>query len=84
MRSLDAGELREELAEIYTHDFVALGRARRARWIIGEISRLTGITRERIQADAKADAEAMEQPGPLMPRCPTENHGRSKSDENKS
>jgi hypothetical protein len=60
MRSLDAGELREELAGIYTRDFVALDTARRARWMIGEISRLTGISREQIQADAKADAEAIE------------------------
>lgn len=49
----DAGLLREELAEIYTHDFVPLS----AHWIIGEIARSVGISREEVIATAKADAE---------------------------
>ena len=53
----DAGLLREELAEIYTHDFVPLSTRRRARWIIGEIARSIGISREEVIATAKADAE---------------------------
>ncbi len=59
LRSLDSGELREKLAEIYTHDYVSLGVACRAQWIIRRISKLTGVSREQIQADAKADAEAI-------------------------
>jgi hypothetical protein len=57
--SRDAGLLREALAEIYTCDFVPLSTARRARWMIGEIHRLTGISREKIIATAKADAECI-------------------------
>jgi hypothetical protein len=53
----DPGLLREELAEIYTHDFVPLSTSRRARWIIGEIARLVGLSREEVIATAKADAE---------------------------
>jgi hypothetical protein len=30
----DPGLLREELAEIYTYDFVPLSTSRRARWIM--------------------------------------------------
>jgi len=56
--SLDPGVLRERLATIYAHG--ASRRARRgARWIVRHISRLTGLSREVIEADAKADAEAM-------------------------
>lgn len=58
--SRDPGLLREALAEIYTQDFVPISTARRARWMIGEIHRLTGISREQIIADVTADAEAME------------------------
>jgi hypothetical protein len=57
--SRDAGLLREALAQIYTQDLVPLGTARRARWIIGEIHRLTGISRDEIIANAKADAECI-------------------------
>jgi hypothetical protein len=56
----DPGLLREELAEIYARDFVPLSTARRARWLPREISRLTGISREQVEADARADAEGME------------------------
>ncbi len=53
----DPGLLREELAEIYTNEFVPLSTRRRARWIIGEIARLVGLSREEVIATAKADAE---------------------------
>ncbi len=53
----DTGLLREELAGIYTNDFVALSTRRRAHWIIGEIARSIGINREEVLATAKADAE---------------------------
>jgi hypothetical protein len=46
---------REELAEIYTHDFVPLSTRRHAHWIIGEIARSVGISREEVIATAKAD-----------------------------
>jgi hypothetical protein len=42
----DPGLLREELAEICTNDFVTLSTRRRVHWIIGEIARLVGISRE--------------------------------------
>lgn len=58
--SLSPGLLREQLAEIYTHDFVPLPTARRARRMIGEIHRQTGIAHEQIIADVQADAEGME------------------------
>lgn len=60
LRDLDPGELREKLAEIYTHEYLPLNTALRARWIIRKIAHLTGISREQIQADAKADAEAIQ------------------------
>lgn len=55
----DPGVLRETLAEVFTRDFVPLSTARRARWMIGEIQRLTGISRAEIIANAKADAECI-------------------------
>lgn len=55
----DSGLLREALAEIYACEFVPLATARRARRMIGEIHRLTGISREQIIADVKADAECV-------------------------
>jgi hypothetical protein len=60
LRSLDPGELREKLADIYTHEYLPLSTALRARWITRKIAHLTGISREQIQADAKADAEAIQ------------------------
>lgn len=59
LRSLDPGELREKLAEIYTHDPVSPRAACRAWWITRRISQLTGISREQIKTDAKTDAEAI-------------------------
>jgi hypothetical protein len=53
----DPGLLREELAEIYTHDFVTLSTRRRAHWIIDEIARGVGISREEVIATARGDAE---------------------------
>jgi hypothetical protein len=57
-RSTDAGELREQLADVYTHDRTA-PRVLRAWWITRRISQLTGITRETIRAEARSDAEAI-------------------------
>lgn len=58
LRNLDPGVLRERLAAIYAGD--ASQSARRAtRWIVRHLSRLTGIPREQIEADARADAEAI-------------------------
>jgi len=51
--------MREALAEIYIQDFVPLTVARRARWMVSEIHRLTGISRDEIVANAKADAECI-------------------------
>jgi hypothetical protein len=62
-RSLDPGELREELAEIYSHDPIALRATVRAWWIIRRISQLAGISREQIKADARTDAEAIKATG---------------------
>jgi hypothetical protein len=53
----DPGLLREELADIYTNDFVTLSTRRRADRIIREIARGVGISREEVIATAKADAE---------------------------
>lgn len=53
----DPGLLREELAEIYTNDFVTLSTRRRAHWIIGEIARGVGVSREEVISTAKADSE---------------------------
>jgi hypothetical protein len=55
LRNLDPGVLRERLATIYARDAARRG----ARWIVRHISRLTGISREQIEADARADAEAI-------------------------
>jgi hypothetical protein len=59
LRGLDPGELREKLAEIYTHDPVSPRAACRAWWITRRISQLTGISREQIKTEAKTDAEAI-------------------------
>jgi len=53
----DPGLLREELAEIYTNDYVMPSTYRRANRIISEISRRVGISREEVIATAQADAE---------------------------
>jgi hypothetical protein len=61
LRSLDPGELREKLTEIYTHDRrSSLSAACQAWWITHRISRLTGISREEIKTAARTDAEAIE------------------------
>jgi hypothetical protein len=57
--NLDAGELREKLAEIYTQRPVSLSQALRVLWIVRRLSQQTGISRRQIMADAKADAVAM-------------------------
>ena len=59
-RNLDPGELRERLATIYTRE-ASQGARRAARWIVSHISRLTGLPREQIEADARADAEAIDE-----------------------
>jgi hypothetical protein len=61
LRSLDPGELREKLASIYARDATSHGARRGARWIVRHISRLTGLPREQIEADARADAEAIDE-----------------------
>jgi hypothetical protein len=61
LRSLDPGELREKLAEIYTHEPLPRTKAILARLITYRISQQTGISRSQIQADAKADAKAIRQ-----------------------
>ncbi len=58
LRSLDPEELREQLADVYTHDRTTL-RAIRAWWITRWISQLTGISREQIRTEARSDAEAI-------------------------
>jgi hypothetical protein len=71
----DPGQLREELADIYTRDLLSPAMYRRANQIIDRISRLTGISREQIITDAKADADLLEaedhQEEPDDPRCAT-------------
>jgi hypothetical protein len=57
-RSTDARELREQLADVYTHARTA-PRALRAWWITRRISQLTGIARETIRAEARSGAEAI-------------------------
>ena len=57
---LDAGLLRAELAETYRHDVVPFWRARRARCIVGQIARLTGLSREAIIAKANTDGEHLD------------------------
>lgn len=61
LRNLDPGELREKLAEIYTHEPLPLTKALPARVITFRISQQTGISRSQIQANAKADAKAIRQ-----------------------
>jgi len=53
----DSGLLREELAEIYIHDYLMPSTYRRANRIISEISRQVGISREEVITTAQADAE---------------------------
>ncbi len=59
-REPDPGELREELADLYTHDLLSPSKARRAWNLVRKLSRFTGISRETIQAEATADAEAIQ------------------------
>jgi hypothetical protein len=59
-RDLDPGELREKLATIYARD-ASQGARRVRRWIVRHISRLTGLSREQIEADARADADAIDE-----------------------
>jgi hypothetical protein len=53
----DFGELREELAEIYTRDFVLPSMYARSVRIIRKLARATGLGEEEIIATAKQDAE---------------------------
>jgi hypothetical protein len=53
----DAGELREDLAEIYTRDFVMPSMYDRSVRIIRKLARATGLSEEEIIATAKEDAE---------------------------
>jgi len=59
-RNLDPGELREKLATIYARD-ASQGARRVGRWIVRHISRLTGLSREQIEADARADADTIDE-----------------------
>jgi hypothetical protein len=53
----DAGELREELADIYTRDMLMPSMHRRAGRIIGKLARATGLSRDEVIANAIQDAE---------------------------
>jgi hypothetical protein len=53
----DPGELREELAEIYTRDLLMPSMYDRCRRIIRKLARATGLSEEEIIATAKQDAE---------------------------
>lgn len=55
----DPGEMREELGHLYAQELLSPSKYRRACLLIRKISRLTGISRETILADAKADGEAV-------------------------
>jgi hypothetical protein len=57
--SMNAGELREELTQIYAHEHVPPWIASRANWIIGEIHRLTDVPPAEIIADVNADLDVM-------------------------
>jgi hypothetical protein len=53
----DAGELRKELADIYTRDMLMPSMHRRARRIIDKLARATGLSRDEVIANAMKDAE---------------------------
>jgi hypothetical protein len=53
----DAGELREELADIYTRDMLMPSMYTRSVRIIRKLARATGMSAEEIIATAKRDAE---------------------------
>jgi hypothetical protein len=55
----DPGEMREELGHLYTQDLLSPSKARRAWKLIRQISRLVGISRDEVHANARADAEAI-------------------------
>jgi hypothetical protein len=53
----DPGELREELADIYTRDFLMPSMYRRACRIIRSLARSTGLSEDAVIETAKQDAE---------------------------
>jgi hypothetical protein len=53
----DLGELREELADIYTREYLMPSMYRRARRVIGKLARATGLSEAEIIETAKQDAE---------------------------
>ncbi len=53
----DPGELREELAEIYTREFLMPSMYDRSVRVIRKLARATGLTEQEIIAAAKQDAE---------------------------
>jgi hypothetical protein len=53
----DPGELREELAEIYTREWLMPSMSRRAHRVIGKLARATGLSEAEIIETAKQDAE---------------------------
>lgn len=55
----DTGELREELAEIYTRDFLMPSMYDRARRVIRKLVRATGLSEAEIIATAKDDAACL-------------------------
>jgi hypothetical protein len=56
---IDAGLLREELAEIYTREFLMPSMHRRAGRIIRRLARATGLGQDEIIATAIQDAECL-------------------------
>jgi hypothetical protein len=55
----DPGELREELAEIYTREYLMPSMYRRAHIVIGKLARATGLSEAEIIETAKQDAECI-------------------------
>ncbi len=56
------GELREELAEIYTRDFLMPSMYDRARRVIRKLVRASGLSEEEIITTARQDAEYLTMP----------------------
>jgi hypothetical protein len=56
----DPGEMREEPGQLYSEDFLSPSKTRRAWKLIRQISRLVGIGQDEVQANARANAEAIQ------------------------
>jgi hypothetical protein len=59
LRKLTPDELREKLTAIYASDATSRSARRGAQLIVRHISRLTSLSREHVEADARANAEAI-------------------------